>query len=178
MDFKETKAILIKFAKEVVKNSKKELRSKRASGKLEGSIGYDLNVMPNSFSLEFFMLDYGKFIDAGVDGKRKKYQRKYPVQQYRYTNKMPPPSALDSWVVKRGLAPRGDKGQFKGRSISSVGFQKSITYLIARHIFFNGLKPTYFFTKSFTNAFDKLPPQFIDKYALDVDEFFDLTFDT
>ena len=68
MDFKETKDILIKFAKEVVKNSKKELRSKRASGKLEGSIGYDLNVMPNSFSLEFFMLDYGKFIDAGVDG--------------------------------------------------------------------------------------------------------------
>ena len=83
MDFKETKDILIKFAKEVVKNSKKELRSKRASGKLEGSIGYDLNVMPNSFSLEFFMLDYGKFIDAGVDGKRKKYQRKYPVQHYQ-----------------------------------------------------------------------------------------------
>ena len=61
MTFKETKQALEAFAKTIIKQSKGNLRRHRnnkfitgsSSGDLEGSLGYDLNVSPNSFSLEF-----------------------------------------------------------------------------------------------------------------------------
>jgi hypothetical protein len=178
MKLDQTKKALTTFAKNVVKKSRANLRKKSATGNLKHSVNYELDVFPNSFALEFWMLDYGRFQDAGVDGKKKKWgARKYGAETYSYTTKMPPPKALDSWVVKRGLAPRNKKGQFKGRSISTVGFQQSITFLIARHIFMKGLKPSYFFSKPFQEEFDKLPRELVDKYGLDIDKFLDSIID-
>ena len=150
MKFDETKKVLEEFALQVVKGARRNLsKIQKTSGKLSRSIKSNVKVNPNSFEMDFEMEGYGAYQDAGVDGKKKKYgKRKAGLPTYKYTTKMPPPKALDKWVVKKGLAPR-NKGRFAGRSISSVGFRQSITFLIARSIFMKGLEPTYFFTNAF-----------------------------
>jgi len=80
---------------------------------------------------------------------------------------MPPPNKLDRFVVRKGLAPRDERGRFTGRSLKTVGFQKSITFLIARSIFGKGIKPTLFFTKPFLKYYKDLPQQLAEAFGND-----------
>ena len=115
------------------------------------------------------MEPYGAYVDAGVDGKKTKYgKRKAGLPTYSFKSKMPPPKALDKWVVRKGL--KGIRDQ-QGRFVK----RQSLTFLIARSIFQKGLEPTYFFTDAFEAAYKKLPKQFIDKYELDIDNFLKFT---
>ena len=70
--FAKTQEALNKFAKYIVSQSKANLtrQKKNASGNLRNSLGYDLKVSENSFSLEFIMAEYGMFIDEGVHGSK------------------------------------------------------------------------------------------------------------
>lgn len=72
MDFKQTKAALESFAKFVIKQSRTNLtkKKKNVTSSLYESLGYDLNVSKNSFYLEFYMDEYGAFVDEGVKGKK------------------------------------------------------------------------------------------------------------
>ena len=146
------------FAKYVISQSKANLTrgKKKSSGNLYNSLNYDLNVSKNSFGLEFLMEDYGVFQDAGVSGVKKKYNT-----PYSYTNKMPPPSKMDKWIVKRGIATRDENGKFIKR--------KSLQFMIARSIFNNGIKPSLFFTKPFKKAFSNLDKDIVKAFALDVE---------
>ena len=113
-------------------------------------------------TVDFSMEDYGLFQDKGVSGKRKKYKT-----PYTYKSKMPPPKKLDKWIVRKGIAPRNEKGQLMTR--------KSLQFVIARGIYFNGIKPSLFFTKPFDKAFKRMPNELIQKYGLDVDNFLEHT---
>ena len=62
---------------------------------------------------------------------------------------MPPTKKLDKWVVRRGIAPRDEKGKFLPR--------KSVLFLIARGIYMNGMKPSLFLTTPFNNMRKQLP---------------------
>ena len=169
MKYKETVKVLEDFAREVVKGAKKNLKKRKASGKLQRSIKSNVKVNPKSFELDFEMEGYGQYQDAGVDGKKKRYgKRKAGLPTYKYTTKMPPPKSLDKWVVRKGLkGTRDAKGRFTKR--------QSLTFIIARSIFMKGLEPTYFFTDAFEAAYKKLPKAFIDKYELDIDNFLKFT---
>ena len=160
---------LDKFKDYVIKQSKANLtRLKKNSSKtLYNSIKGEAKAMPNSFYLNFEMEPYGKFIDKGVNGKKTAYST-----PYSYKTKMPPPSKLDKWIVRKGLAPRNKDGKFTGRSINSVGFKKSIQFLIARKIFMFGIKPSLFFTKPFEKAYKNFPEELVAKYGLDALELF------
>ena len=156
---------LNRFAKYVITQSKANLtRGKKNSSKaLYNSLDYDLNVSPNSFSLSFLMEDYGVFQDKGVSGIKKKYNT-----PYSYTNKMPPPSKMDKWIVRKGLkGVRGKDGKFISR--------KSLQFMIARSIYNNGIKPSLFFTKPFQKAFTNLDKDIIKAYQLDVEELLKFT---
>jgi hypothetical protein len=61
MQLKETRDALNKFAKYVIQESKNNLSksNKNVSKELYNSLGYDLNVSKNSFSLSILMEDYG-----------------------------------------------------------------------------------------------------------------------
>lgn len=159
---------LDKFKDYVIQQSKSNLTrlKKNSSKSLYNSIKGEAKAMPNSFYLNFEMEPYGKFIDKGVNGKKTTYST-----PYSYKTKMPPPSKLDKWIVRKGLAPR-NKGKFTGRKINSVGFKKSIQFLIARKIFMYGIKPSLFFTKPFEKAYKDLPDQLVEKYGLDALELF------
>ena len=156
---------LNRFAKYVIQQSRTNLtKSKKNSSKaLYNSLDYDLNVSPNSFSMSFLMEDYGIFQDKGVSGIKKKYNT-----PYSYTNKMPPPSKMDKWIVRKGLkGVRGKDGKFISR--------KSLQFMIARSIYNNGIKPSLFFTKPFQKAFTNLDKDIIKAYQLDVEELLKFT---
>jgi hypothetical protein len=150
---------LEKFRDLVVAEAKANLQrmGKNSSGKLSNSIKGEVKEMPNSIGIYFEMEPYGNFQDKGVSGTERKFDT-----PYSYTNKMPPPSKLDKWIVKKGIAPRNVTGQFQSR--------KGLQFAIARSIFKYGIRPSLFFTKPFEAAYKTLPDTLIDKYGLDAEK--------
>ena len=150
---------LEKFRDLVVAEAKANLQrlGKNSSGKLSNSIQGEVKEMPNSIGIYFEMEPYGNFQDKGVSGTDRKFDT-----PYSYTTKMPPPSKLDKWIVKKGIAPRNVTGQFQSR--------KGIQFAIARSIFKYGIRPSLFFTKPFEAAYKTLPDTLIDKYGLDAEK--------
>jgi hypothetical protein len=165
MQLKDTQDALNAFGKYVVQQSRSKLTqsNKNASKRLYESLGYDLKVMPNSFSMAFLMENYGEYQDKGVSGTEVKYNT-----PYKYTNKMPPPSAFSQWVVRKGLKGTRDAS---GRFVSRKGLQ----FAIAKSIFKKGIKPSLFFTKPFEAAFKNLPNDIVEAYGLDVENFLKTT---
>ena len=157
-----TEEILNKFAKRVIQQSRTRLTKskKNASKDLYNSLRYDLTTSAAAFILNFFMQEYGIYQDRGVSGKKRKYNT-----PFSYKDKMPPPKALDKWMVRRNIKGTRDA---QGRFIK----RKSLQYLLARSIYNKGIKPSNFFTKSFQQAFDKLPEDMVTAYRLDLEEFF------
>lgn len=161
---------LSRFGKYVVKQSRTNLTRKRKNDTkdLYNSIGYDLNVSQNSFSLSFFMADYGAFVDEGVRGaggvrkttsktnkrnnKGKIWKQKGGQSRFSFSNKKPPLSAF-----------------------KKIAKNKSMAFAIQESVFRQGLKPTLFFTKPFEDAFLQLPEELIEQFGLDIDEFLEST---
>jgi len=157
----EIQKALDRFRDAVIKQAKANLTrmGKNSSKKLYNSIKGDVKAMPNSISMEFTMEEYGFYQDQGVSGKEKKYDT-----PFSYKSKMPPPSKLDKWIVRKGMSPRDSKGKFVSR--------KSLQFLIARSIYKNGIRPSMFFTKPFEAAYKKLPNELIDKYGIEAAKLF------
>lgn len=168
--FAKTQEALNKFAKYVIQQSKSNLskQKRNASGNLYGSLGYDLNVTPNAFSLEFYMADYGQFVDEGVHGSKSSYiESKNSPYKFSGRFKTIPTSALDKWTVTKGIAPRDEQGRFIRRD--------SLKYIIAKSIYEKGIKASLFFTKPFEKAFDNLPAEVVEAFALDIDDLLEFT---
>ena len=134
------------FGKYIVKQSRTNLTKgkKNVSKELYNSISFKVVTDANGFSVQFYMADYGTFIDKGVSGNKqtrsyKDYKGQTITSPYKYTNKQPPSKLLDKWIVKKGIAPRDEKGRFISR--------KSISFLIARSIKAKGIKSTSFFQR-------------------------------
>ena len=158
MRFDNTIDALNIFGANVVIDAKANLvkEKKVSSGQLLNSIKSTGVVFgKNSLTLNISMADYGGFIDQGVSGVKVKYDT-----PFSYTDKMPPPSALDKWIVRKGIAPRNEKGLFLNR--------KSIQFAIARSIFFNGIKPTHFLTDAVKKNVVLMPQQIKEAFSLDV----------
>jgi len=163
MDQSELQKELNKFRDYVVSQAKSNLtrQGKNSSKSLYNSIKGNVKAMPNSFSMDFQMEEYGFYQDKGVSGIKKKYNT-----EYKYTNKMPPAKAFDKWVVKKGLAPRS-QGRFQNR--------KSLSFAIARSVYFNGIKPSLFFTKPFEKAVKRLPSDLVEAFGIDAIKLFNTT---
>ena len=171
MDFKRTKLALELFAKAVKLKAQNNLKKEKqiSSGKLYDSIDYNLNVVETKsktlyFNLEFYMEDYGTFMDLGVKGSETTYpeSRNSP---YKYSGrfKMINPSSLDKWLVKKSLAPRDKSGRFIER--------KNLKYMIATSIYRKGLKGSRFFTGAFEDEFKNIDKQVQESFSLDVNDF-------
>ena len=76
---------------------------------------------------------------------------------------MPPANVFSKWIIKKEIAPRDKKGQFKSR--------RSMQFAIAKSIFNTGLKTTKFYSLPFERAFKRLPDEILTAYGLDIDRF-------
>lgn len=160
MQLKEVEKVLHKFGKYVVKQARTNLtkNKKNVSKNLYNSLEYRVNKYKDSIDLLFSMEDYGTFQDLGVSGKKQKYNT-----PYSYKTKMPPSKAFDQWVIRKGLkGVRDEKGKFIPR--------KSLRYLIARGVFNKGIKPTYFLTKPFQDAFKYVPQELKDAFIFNIEQ--------
>ena len=153
------------FSSYVVDKSKANLNrlKKNASGNLNKSIKGYYKVSKNSFQLSFEMEDYGTFQDLGVKGS--KSSKKAPNSPYKMGTGSAPKgmfkTAINAWVVRKGIAPRDAQGKFIDR--------KLLNYRIRKSIYETGLKTTNFFTEPFETAFKRLPDEVIEAYGLDIE---------
>jgi hypothetical protein len=168
--YAKTQESLNAFAKYVIQQSRTNLtkQNKNVSSDLYGSLGYDLNVMPNSFSLEFFMADYGAFVDEGVHGKKSSYLES-KNSRFSFSNKKPPMQPLADWAKARNIRLRDEKGRFKKGNYRTIGF------ILQKSIYEKGIKASMFFTKPFEKAFDNLPSEVIEAFGLDIDDLLEFT---
>jgi hypothetical protein len=153
------------FKKRVIQQAKSNLTrmGKNSSGALHKNLKGELTVFKSgNFGLEFDLGKYGEFQDKGVSGKKRKFNT-----PFSYKSKMPPSKVFEQWVKKKGIKGRDKKGRF----ITT----KSLTFLIARGIFNNGIKPSLFFTKPFENEYKKLSGDLVEAFGLDIDEFLKYT---
>lgn len=180
MRLEEVRSALRKFATNVITEAKNNLKrsNKDNTGRLGSSLDFKLNEDEKSFIINFLGEKYGKYQDKGVKGAVKPYTGDEAAQQpfdkksvYAYTTKMPPPSKLDKWIVKRGLAPR-QKGKFTARRIDTAGFKKSIQFLVARSIYSKGIKASLFFTKPFEKHLKALEKDIFKEFDISIDNVF------
>ena len=134
------------FGKYVVKQSRTNLtkEKKNVNKDLYNSIKYKLKITNKGFSVDFYMLDYGTFVDKGVSGKKniqefKTYDGRKVASPFQYDNKMPPTGVLEKWISARGIKGRDSKGRFITNN--------SLAYLIGRKIQMQGIKSTSFFQR-------------------------------
>ena len=133
------------FGKQVVNRAKGNLQKSKGGGtNLEKSLSFKVITDTDGFTVQFFMDSYGTFVDKGVSGTDvrrsfKDYKGKTISSPYKYTTKQPPSRVLDKWIVKKGIAPRDEKGRFMSR--------KSISFLIARSFKRKGIQGISFFQK-------------------------------
>ena len=119
-------------------------KAKGGGTNLEKSLSFKVVTSAEGFSVQFYMDSYGTFVDKGVSGTKvkrsfKDYKGRTISSPYKYTTKQPPSRVLDKWIVKKGIAPRDEKGRFMSR--------KSISFLIARSIKRKGIQGISFFQK-------------------------------
>jgi hypothetical protein len=177
MDQEETYKALKAFRDHVVKQARANLTrgGKKSSGNLYESIDGEVKAMPNSIGIYFEMEQYGAFVDKGVrganpsalpEGSKNRGVQKAPNSPYSFGTRSGRMNGLtkglDSWIVRKGIAPRAAGGKFTSR--------KTLKFLMARSIYLSGIKPSLFFTNAFESAYKKLPTELIDKYGLDVEK--------
>lgn len=155
---------LDKFAKEVIARARADMP--KASGRGERSFDSDTQAYPNSIQLEISADPHVEFQDKGVKG----IKGGSSIAGYKYTNKMPPPSAFDRWAIRRGLAPRTPGGQFLSR--------KSLQFALAMHIYQYGIEPKLFFTNAVKKEIKNLPDELVVAYGLTVEKLMKLTLDS
>lgn len=149
-----TKRVLDKFGKYLVKESRKNLtrKKKNVTNSLYESLDFDVKAMPNSFEFDFLMNEYGEWVDKG-----------------RKAGKNPPFSPLRKWVQDRRIQFRSNKGKFQSYDQTAWAIVKSIGK--------KGIPASNFYSRPFQLGYAKLPNEIVEAYALDVEDFLEFTID-
>jgi len=173
MDTKNIENYLDSFGKYVVKQARTNLTKgkKNVNKDLYDSIKFKVVPKGNSFIVEFYMLDYGKFVDKGVSGNKKKQSykdykgiiKKSPGKGY--TTKGPPIDILSKWIKRKGIKPKGFK---RGRSKDTGQFVSGFAFLISRKIKRDGIKSLSFFQRPLGLGLDRLPKEFLGAVKEDI----------
>ena len=146
MNTKNIERYLNSFGRQVVNRAKSNLQKAKGGGTaIEQSIRFEVVTDSDGFTVNFYMTDYGTFLDKGVSGNKqqqkfKDYKNKVIASPYKYTTKQPPPSILAKWISKKGIKGRDKKS---GRFISNL----SLAFIIGRAIKRDGIKSLSFFQK-------------------------------
>tara|TARA_R110002096_G_scaffold36997_1_gene102985 strand:+ start:178 stop:708 length:531 start_codon:yes stop_codon:yes gene_type:complete len=171
MNTKNLERYLESFGKYVVKQARTNLTKgkKNVSKELYNSISFEVETESNGdFTVQFMMDYYGKFVDKGVSGNKKKrtykdWQGKTVSTPYKYTTKQPPSSVLTKWIKMRGIKGRDSK---TGRFITN----KTLAFLIGRSIKTKGIQGISFFQRPLQLAMQSFPKEFGAELKQDIIE--------
>ena len=173
MDTKNIENYLQSFGQHVVDDSKKLLYSEKGSTALGKSIKFKVVPTATGFSTQFYMDDYGTFLDKGVSGNKKKqsfkdYKGKGMSSPYNYTTKGPPIDILSKWIKRKGIEP---KGLGRGRSKDTGQYVSGFAYLISKKIKREGIKSLSFFQRPVGIGYEELKENFLKELKLDIETY-------
>ncbi len=147
------------FGKYVVKQARTNLTKarKNVSKDLYNSVKFKLQQEGSNYNVEFYMLDYGTFVDKGVSGNKKiqeftTYDGRRVESPFKYTSKGPPVDILSKWIKARGIKPKGIQ---RGRSKKTGQFISGLAYFISAKIKRDGIKSTSFFQRPLGLGMDR-----------------------
>tara|TARA_R110000744_G_scaffold3919_1_gene14448 strand:+ start:429 stop:974 length:546 start_codon:yes stop_codon:yes gene_type:complete len=161
------------FGRYVVQQARTNLTKakKNVSSELYNSIKFKVIENGENFSVQFYMLDYGAFIDKGVSGNKKKQSYKdyngkiLPSPGKGYTTKGPPIDIISKWIKKRGIKPEGTG---RGRSKKSGQYISGLAYFISASIKRDGIKSLSFFQRPLGLGLDRLRDDFLSTLKEDI----------
>ena len=170
MEFKNTIQAMQKLGSNVVREGKGILKRKKkttSKNTLYNDFDYLVTADKKSVTLEFVFggaEDYWAFVDEGVRGAggyKGSGRMRGQGSPFKYSSKMPPRRFIDRWIVSKPLKEARDKS---GRFIK----RKSLAFLIQRAIYQRGLERTQFFSKPFTQQFNKQAEKITESFADDL----------
>ena len=156
MKLEELNKMFNDFGKYMVSQSQKNLKDLgKGGGPLENSITYDVDdKQKGKVIFEFLMQDYGEF-QGSAKGKWKDFVR-----------------SIAAWAQIKNIRLRQytyKDGKKKSTGKFAKGNYQSIGYVIASNIYNRGLKPSFFYTKPFNKAFENLPDELFESFAVDIE---------
>ena len=158
------------YGKYVIQQSKSNLtKNKKGGGDLYNSLKYKAiktKKVGNPYTLEFFMENYGAFVDKGVKGVNSTYPETRAAQsKFQYGSGTGPKGGLtkgiDNWLKKKNFRWRDELGRF-------MTF-KSMRYLIVQKIYFQGIKAIRFFSRPLELGEKKYSKEIVDGFVKDID---------
>tara|TARA_R110000824_G_C14961372_1_gene652040 strand:- start:50 stop:607 length:558 start_codon:yes stop_codon:yes gene_type:complete len=171
-DFKNVENYLHSLGKYVVKQSRTMLTKakKNVNKDLYNSIKYEVVPDGDSFILQFYMLDYGKFVDKGVSGKKKiqnyiTWDKRNIASPFQYKTKGPPIDIISKWIKRRGIKPTGTG---RGRSKKSGQYISGLAYLISKSIKRDGIKSLAFFQRPLGLGMETFPKDLLKNVKEDI----------
>tara|TARA_R110000823_G_C15703695_1_gene476766 strand:- start:53 stop:616 length:564 start_codon:yes stop_codon:yes gene_type:complete len=178
MDFDNLEKVMSSYGKYVVQQSKSNLsKDKKGDGDLYNSLKFEIIDDNQAMIIEFFMTDYGMFVDEGVKGANpslvdnektgRKGIQKAPYSRFKYKTRRPPLKELISWAKKKNIRFRVKKGS-KGAGQFKKGSYRSMGFWLQKSIFAQGLKPNYFFSKPFEAGIRKYELNMTKAFVKDI----------
>jgi hypothetical protein len=146
-----TERYLESFGRYIIKQSRTLLskKKKNITKELYNSLRFEVKKQRGKLIVNFYMLDYGTFVDKGVSGNKKDqsyrdYKGSVKVTDYKYTTKGPPIDIISKWIKRRGIKPEGTG---RGRSKKTGQYISGLAYLISKKIKRDGIKGISFFQR-------------------------------
>ena len=155
MKTKNLERYLNSFGKYIVKQSRTNLtKAKKNDAKsLYNSINFKVVTTAEGFTVQFFMADYGTFVDKGVSGTNKTrsykdYEGRVISSPYKFGTgssrvgkaKGGMSGIMAKWAKRKGF-------QWRNKETGKFMSHKSMGYLIARSIYSKGIKGISFFQR-------------------------------
>jgi hypothetical protein len=176
----ETQKIIEKFRNVVIQQARSNLsKSKKNDTKdLYNSLKGEIVTEKDFTIVGFTMLNYGMYQDQGVKGvdpskvspNSKIRGQQAPNSQFSFKNKRPQSGPLAEYAKRKNIRLRDAKGKFKKGSYKTIGI------IIAKNIFYRGIKPSLFFTRPFESAYKKyIDTDLIKAFGQDIDTIIDFS---
>lgn len=163
-------AVLDRFGKYVVQQARANLtrKNRNVSKDLYNSIKWESDASKTgaSFSASLSMLEYGEYQDKGVRGKEASpiNTQASPFRFGSGTGKKGGlTEAMNKWVRARRIQFRDKKGRFLSYD--------NTAFLIARSVYRKGIPATFFYSRPFNLAYQKLPAELVEAFRLTPDDF-------
>jgi hypothetical protein len=182
METKNVERYLKSFGEEVIRGARKNLSSAgKGGGNLEKSLEFKVVPSKNGFAVQFFMAEYGEYVDKGVkgaggeikSGKHKgtwggrrhyiTYEGKRKDSPYKFGSGKGTGSiykGIGSFIKKKGLQPRSEGGQY----MTTVGLKIAIVKVL----WTKGIHGISFFQKPLGEVWKGAGENFLDALAEDI----------
>ena len=163
-DFARVKILCRDFIRNISRRARTNLTQgdRNVSKGLYRSLKGEQIVNENVIEVNFTYSDYGDYQDQGIKGW--KSSMKAPQSPFKYKKKLANFKAIRGWVGARRF-------QFRNKKTGVFMSYDSTAFLIARSIAAKGIEATRWFSEAVDKYLPTFMNDFLDKYAMDLEDF-------